>query len=66
MRQYHDRMPIILDWRNVGEWIAGDEPATLLRAPPDDALQEWIVSQHVNKAGVGDDDPTLIKPMEIC
>jgi putative SOS response-associated peptidase YedK len=58
-------MPIILDWRNVGEWIAGDEPATLLRTPPDDALQEWIVSPRMNKAGVGDDDATLLEPMEI-
>jgi putative SOS response-associated peptidase YedK len=65
MRQYHDRMPIILDWQDVREWIAGDEPATLLRAPPDDALQEWIVSPRVNRAGVGDDDPTLIKPAQI-
>ena len=65
MRQYHDRMPIILDWRDVPEWIADDESATLLRAPPDDALEEWIVSTRVNKAGVGDDEPTLIEPTEV-
>jgi hypothetical protein len=36
----------------------------LLRPAPDDALQEWIVSTRVNKAGVGDDDPALIEPIE--
>ncbi len=29
---------------------------------PDDALREWIVSKRMNKAGVGDDDPTPIEP----
>jgi hypothetical protein len=36
----------------------------LLRPAPDDALQEWIVSKRVNKAGAGDDDPALIEPIE--
>ena len=32
--------------------------------PPDDALREWVVSTRVNRAGAGDDDPELIKPIE--
>ena len=62
-RHIHDRMPIVLDWREVGAWMDGDATgaAELLRAPPDDALQEWIVSQRVNKSGVGDDDASLIE-----
>jgi putative SOS response-associated peptidase YedK len=64
MRRFHDRMPVILDWRDAGAWMAGESPAPLLRSPPDDALREWIVSTRVNKAGVGDDEPALIEPMQ--
>lgn len=62
-RPIHERMPIILDWRETGAWMTDDiERATaLLHAPPEDALQEWIVSPRVNKAGVGDDDASLIE-----
>jgi hypothetical protein len=35
---------------------------SLLRPPPENALQEWIVSPRVNRSGVGDDDSTLIEP----
>ena len=54
MARFHDRMPVILDWRDAGAWMAGDDPGALLRAPPEDALQEWIVSPRVNRSGVGD------------
>jgi putative SOS response-associated peptidase YedK len=63
MSAYHDRMPIILDWRSTGAWLGGDGPAALLRPAADDLLQEWIVSTRVNRAGVGDDDPALIEPI---
>ncbi|MGD9657782.1 MAG: SOS response-associated peptidase [Methylocystis sp.] len=62
MSRFHDRMPIILDWRDAQSWIAGDSPAALLRSPPEDRLQEWIVSTRVNRAGVEDDDAALIEP----
>ena len=62
MSRFHSRMPVILDWRDAGAWIEGDDPASLLRPPPEDALQEWIVSPRVNRSGVGDDDPALIEP----
>lgn len=60
MSRFHDRMPVILDWRDAGAWMAGGRLAELLRPPPEDALQEWIVSPRVNRSGVGDDDPALI------
>ena len=56
MRRFHDRMPVILDWRDAGAWMTGESPGALMRPAPDDALQEWIVSTRVNKAGAGDDD----------
>jgi putative SOS response-associated peptidase YedK len=65
MSRFHDRMPVILDWRDTSAWMAGYEPGALLRAPSEDALQEWIVSPRVNRSGVGDDDPTLIEPETI-
>jgi putative SOS response-associated peptidase YedK len=64
MRRFHDRMPVILDWRDTGPWMAGECPGALLRPAPDDALREWIVSTGVSKAGAGDDDPALIEPIK--
>ena len=60
-QRFHDRMPVIFDWRDAEAWLRGETPVELLHSPPEDALQEWIVSTRVNKAGVGDDDPTFIK-----
>ena len=62
MQRIHDRMPIILDWRDADDWLASHHPARLLRPAPEDALREWTVSRRVNHAGVGDDDPALIEP----
>jgi putative SOS response-associated peptidase YedK len=62
MRQFHERMPIVLDWNDAEAWMRGENPEALLRAPADDALQEWTVAPRVNKAGEGDDDPSLIAP----
>jgi putative SOS response-associated peptidase YedK len=62
MSAYHDRMPILLDWRRSAAWLAGDDPAACLCPAPEDALQEWIVSPRVNRSGAGDEDPTLVAP----
>lgn len=62
MRPFHDRMPIILDWRDADAWLRGDDPGAWLRPAPENALQEWIVSRRVNRSNEGDDDPTLIEP----
>jgi putative SOS response-associated peptidase YedK len=61
MSRFHDRMPVILGWRDAGAWMADDSPGALLRPAPEDALREWIVSPRVNRSGVGDDDPALIE-----
>jgi putative SOS response-associated peptidase YedK len=65
MSPFHNRMPVILHWADVGAWMAGDDPGVLLCAPPENALQEWIVSPRVNGSGVGDADPTLIGPVRV-
>ena len=36
-----------------------------LHLPPEDALQEWIVSPRVNRSGVGDADPALVEPQRL-
>ena len=61
MSGFHDRMPIVLDWRDACAWMAGSDPAVLLHPPPERALQERIVSPRVNGSGVGDADRTLIE-----
>jgi putative SOS response-associated peptidase YedK len=66
MSRFHDRMPIIVDWRNIDAWMAGDNPVELLSPPPENALREWTVSPRVNRSGVGDADPTLIEPARLC
>ncbi|TLG75166.1 SOS response-associated peptidase [Methylocystis sp. B8] len=63
MQRFHNRMPVILDWRDVSAWMTGDDPGTLLRPALEDALQEWVVSSRVNRSGVADDDPALILPV---
>ena len=63
MSRFHDRMPVILEWRDARAWVAGDDPLAHLRTPREDVLQAWIVSMRANKAGVGDDDATMIEPI---
>jgi putative SOS response-associated peptidase YedK len=63
MGPFHDRMPIVLDWKDTRAWLSGDHPETLLHPPPEGALREWVVSTRVNRAGVGDDDATLTAPV---
>ena len=63
MQRIHDRMPCMLHPRDFEAWIAGKGGKDLLDEPPPD-LREWIVSQRVNKSGVGDDDPATIAPVK--
>jgi putative SOS response-associated peptidase YedK len=63
MRRFHDRMPIILDWRSARDWMRGASPAALLRPAPENVLQEWVVSTRVNKTGFGVEDRTFTDPV---
>lgn len=63
MSAYHDRMPAILLPRDFDAWLDGTGDRELLMQPPR-ALREWIVSNRMNKTGVGDNDPTLVDPVE--
>ncbi len=61
--KYHDRMPSMLLPGDFEAWLDGSGGKELLRQPPR-ALQEWIVSKRVNKAGEGDEDPSTIEPVK--
>lgn len=63
-RGIHDRMPVLLDPGDYTAWLKGDSGAELLRAAPNDLLQIWSVSKKVNYSGRGDDDPSLIEPID--
>ena len=62
MKRIHDRMPCMLHPRDFESWLDGSGGKDLLDVPPPE-LREWIVSQRVNKSGVGDDDPATIAPV---
>ena len=63
-RAIHDRMPVFLGQQDHEAWLTGKAGVELLRPAPDDLLRMWPVSKRVNKTGVGDDDPSLIEPVE--
>ncbi len=60
MARYRDRMPVILQSDEIAGWLDGSLAAEAVQPVPAAALREWQVSPAVNKAGVGDDDPTTI------
>jgi putative SOS response-associated peptidase YedK len=55
----HDRMPLILDEREVARWLAEPDPA-LIRPAPDGTLIAREVSARVNS--VENDDPACLAP----
>jgi hypothetical protein len=58
MQRYHDRMPCMLEPKDFDACLDGSAGTqVLLRLPRE--LREWIVSNRVNKAGAGDDDPSI-------
>nr|WP_281381218.1 SOS response-associated peptidase family protein [Methylobacterium brachythecii] len=60
MELYHDRMPVILDGKQIDSWLDGSAEIEVLRPAEESALKERPVSRRVNKVG-NDDDPTLIE-----
>jgi putative SOS response-associated peptidase YedK len=60
MTPYHDRMPVLLRPEDFDGWLNGTLGPEALRPAAESALRGWVVSRRVNKAGEGDDDPTII------
>ena len=63
-RRIHDRMPVLLERHDLDAWLTGKAGVELLRSAPNDFLRMWPVSKRVNVSGRGDDDPSLIEPVE--
>ena len=63
METYHDRMPVILDEKDFDGWLDGSLGADALKCASESALREWLVSKRINRAGEGDDDPTVLEPL---
>jgi putative SOS response-associated peptidase YedK len=63
MSTYHDRMPAMILPADFAAWLDGSGSKELLMQPPQE-LREWIVSQRMNRTGVGDDDPTTAEPFK--
>ena len=63
-RSIHDRMPVLLGQQDHEAWLTGKAGVELLRLAPNDLLRMWPVSKRVNASGRGDDDPSLIEPVE--
>jgi putative SOS response-associated peptidase YedK len=61
----HDRMPVILEQRDFGTWLAGAENE-LMKPAANGVLQRWPVSKRVNSSRTPDDDPTLIDRIELA
>lgn len=59
-RAVHDRMPVILEAAGFAAWLDGSATSAVLRPAAADRLRMWPVSRRVNRAGAGDDDPTLV------
>jgi putative SOS response-associated peptidase YedK len=64
--EVHDRMPIILEAEEFGQWEFGDtKDATALMKPAGErVLQKWPVSKRVNNSRTPDDDASLIERLE--
>jgi putative SOS response-associated peptidase YedK len=59
-RAVHDRMPALLERADFATWLGGAGGTSLLRPAAEHRLRMWPVSPRVNRAGAGDDDPTLV------
>ena len=64
-RPIHDRMPVLLRNHDLDAWLTGKSGVELLLSAPNDYLRMWPVSKQVNVSGRGDDDPSLIEPIEV-
>jgi len=61
VRRFHDRMPLVLDEKDYGDWLTGDDPKSLLKACHNEALTNYPVSQRVSS--VKHDEPSLAEPI---
>jgi putative SOS response-associated peptidase YedK len=64
MMSYHDRMPVLFEPQDFDAWLDGSLGPEALKPASEAALREWPISPRINRTGVGNDDPTIIEPLE--
>ena len=64
--EIHDRMLVFLMKDQFAPWLSDEAGSEHLKAVPNDHLQRWPVSKHVNSSKADADDPTLIEPIELA
>jgi len=62
--QYHDRMPVLLEKGEIGNWLSGAYGLERLVPAPNDWLKAWPVSRAVNSSKAPD-SPDLIKEIRL-
>ncbi|MBS0640544.1 MAG: SOS response-associated peptidase family protein, partial [Proteobacteria bacterium] len=65
MRPYHDRMPVLLEPPDFDAWLDGSLGLDALKPASREKLRVHPVSPRLNRAGAGDDDPTVIEPVAL-
>lgn len=63
MAPYHDRMPVLLEPEEFDGWLNGSLGAEILKPAAEEKLREHLISPRLNRAGVGDDDPSILHPV---
>jgi putative SOS response-associated peptidase YedK len=63
MRPDHDRMPALLERKDLDGWLDGSAGPEVLKPASEAAVREWQVSPRLNQTGVGDDDPAIIEAL---
>jgi putative SOS response-associated peptidase YedK len=63
--EVHDRMPVLLDEKDLEPWLSGKAGLDLLKPAAENVLQKWPVSKRVNSSRAPDDDPTLIERISL-
>jgi putative SOS response-associated peptidase YedK len=63
----HNRMPVILDAKDLEQWEHGDvkDAAALMKPASEGLLRKWPVSTRVNSSRTDGSDATLINKMEL-
>jgi hypothetical protein len=56
--------PVLLGHHDLDAWLTGKAGVELLRPAPNDLLRMWPGSKRVNVSNRGDDDASLIEPVE--
>jgi putative SOS response-associated peptidase YedK len=64
MMAYHDRMPVLLTPEHFDAWLDGIMGADDLKLAAEQAVRGWPVSKRLNRSGEGDDDPTILEPLD--